>query len=136
MLTATSDGSAASSPRSLSAGGQDEQPWLVNNSRSARGWPALARVLLIASKPTMRNADAARRYSISISTPAGPPMWLDRGPLISGERLIRHSIRGAPPRQEDLISPKPHAVHRVQSRHVTTYAARRRRTNCNMPPLR
>ena len=35
-------GSRDSSPISLSAGGQDEQPWLVNNSMTARGSPALA----------------------------------------------------------------------------------------------
>src|SRR6516165_1972771 len=33
---ATRDGSFASSPKSLSAGGQEEQPWLVNNSTTAR----------------------------------------------------------------------------------------------------
>jgi hypothetical protein len=36
-LIGTSDGSAASSPSSLSAAGHDEQPWLVNNSMTARG---------------------------------------------------------------------------------------------------
>ena len=36
----SSDGSRASSPSSLSAAGQDEQPWLVNSSMTARGSPA------------------------------------------------------------------------------------------------
>ena len=31
------DGSLANSPSSLSAAGQDEQPWLVNNSMTVRG---------------------------------------------------------------------------------------------------
>jgi hypothetical protein len=35
-------GSRANSPSTLSAGGHDEQPWLVNNSTTARGSPALA----------------------------------------------------------------------------------------------
>jgi hypothetical protein len=37
---ATSEGSAASFPKSSSAGGQDEQPWLVNSSTTARVSPA------------------------------------------------------------------------------------------------
>ena len=34
---ATTEGSAANSPSSLSAAGQDEQPWLVNSSMTPRG---------------------------------------------------------------------------------------------------
>src|SRR5947208_216485 len=37
MLSAMTLGSFASSPMILSAGGQDEQPWEVNSSTTARG---------------------------------------------------------------------------------------------------
>jgi hypothetical protein len=42
----SSEGSRDSSPSSLSAAGQDEQPWLVNNSITARGSVADAAVVL------------------------------------------------------------------------------------------
>src|ERR1700744_2507671 len=42
MLSAMIEGSFASSPISLSAGGHDEQPCEVNNSTTARGSPAWA----------------------------------------------------------------------------------------------
>ena len=37
MESARTPGSRANSPSSLSAGGQDEQPWLVNSSTTTRG---------------------------------------------------------------------------------------------------
>src|ERR1700730_16179521 len=44
MLMTTSEGSLARQPISLSAGGHDEQPWLVNNSTTARVWAWAARM--------------------------------------------------------------------------------------------
>src|SRR5262245_34210992 len=52
MLSATSVGSWLSSPSSLSAAGQDEQPWLVNNSTTPRvSAPAPAGSAAISAAP-------------------------------------------------------------------------------------
>src|SRR5579872_5185714 len=93
-LIATSVGSAANSPKSLSASGHVEQPWLVNNSSSARGPPAFAEAQLASTSTVPKEADAKRQRTV----PVLPRRFGARCPaartlLISAAAFTRHSIR-------------------------------------------
>src|ERR1700726_1196034 len=108
-LITTSEGSCASSPSRRSAGGQDEQPWLVNNSTTARG-SAPAGVVAKAATAARRAGNTAR-VILKISTPRASlllehdlfrkpvPTFRDHA-LAGADNLImrgaipRHSIHG------------------------------------------
>jgi hypothetical protein len=70
------EGSCARLPSSLSAGGHDEQPWLVNNSITAFGPPAAAGLATVSAAParaTVRETASVRRrnlISASIQSPS------------------------------------------------------------------
>src|SRR3569833_377862 len=69
MLSAMMDSSCASSPTSSSAGGQDEQPWLVKSSSTARG-SALATSGAATSAATKNGAPHAKRgeFNLALTT--------------------------------------------------------------------
>src|SRR6185437_2984453 len=65
MLMAMTLGSLANSPRSLSAGGQDEQPCEVKSSTTARGsaWAGLM-IAMIAKRPSAPDQRAKELQAI------------------------------------------------------------------------
>src|SRR5262245_726035 len=95
----TSDGSVANSPRSRSAVGQDEQPWLVKSSSVARvcAW-AIGRVAAEVQATTTTYAKL--RCSIPLSTPLRPLCSTPRdSPDFSSRFLVIkaitcHSLQG------------------------------------------
>src|SRR5215469_14250708 len=95
MLNAMSDGSFANCPISRSAGGQEEQPWLVNSSRTACASAALAATTLDVTKHATRIAGVTRRPAIYKPPPHGPRDDLMTG-FVALARLNRHSLRGEP----------------------------------------
>src|SRR5262249_59311931 len=89
----STEGSRASSPSRRSAGGQDEQPWLVNNSMTARGSapagnPPIAKNATAARMPGCK----ARRFIFGSPSSRAVPAGEDKG-IVTGA-ITRHSIRG------------------------------------------
>src|SRR5262245_11813501 len=93
-LIETSAGSAASSPISLSAAGQDEQPWLVKSSMTARVC-ACAIDRVVAEAQTTTNTHARLRRTIPVSTPLLRSPLRPRAPgFLSVPAFTRHSLQG------------------------------------------
>src|SRR6516165_1790518 len=125
----TSDGSLARSPSSLSAGGQEEQPWLVNSSTTARVC-ACAGPHTMVEDHTATSAQTIRRRAMSDfpakakSSPAKPVAGESgkRGPLLPlpvlrARPITRHSNRSEARRRE-----ASHGGHKV-AQHVLQNAA-------------
>src|SRR5580704_10092027 len=113
MLSAMTEGSLASSPMILSAGGHDEHPCEVNNSTTARGSAAWAGRMMatIAQTPSAPDHRENRLYAISAvilrtrETPAPLPSPFNylvnfrdpknarKRPFIGRLPLRRHSLR-------------------------------------------
>src|SRR5271154_460998 len=94
------DGSVVISPSSLSAAGQDEQPWLVKSSSTARGSAARAATNVVSRRPATRGAGARRRRSILNlhPRPQSEDSPLSEGivvaPYLAPPQVTRHSLRG------------------------------------------
>jgi hypothetical protein len=88
MLSAMTDGSLASSPMILSAGGQDEQPCDVKSSTTARGSAAVAgrMTATIAQTPKVPKApdhrDIELQAIITVILKTGGKFWL---PVLAAE---------------------------------------------------
>src|SRR6478609_7244906 len=114
------EGSREYSAISLSAGGQDEQPWLVKSSITARGSARAGCATRTASHESA-SEDANWRRTIAISCPRAPQKITS----------VSLSYRGS----------KSHATHftvsdgRRRAVNLGIYAARWRRTYCRMPPF-
>src|SRR4029077_20404648 len=128
-----SDGSRASSPASLSAGGHDEQPWLVNNSMTARG-SADATADVKTAEATIASDNATERRFMPISTSSRPrripalPNYCaasrnpsDRGCLVPGKDIETTGITGHSIRGERAQPPAPSC--REMAQHVLQDAA-------------
>src|ERR1043166_5130877 len=97
-LIATKEGSRANSPSRRSAGGQDEQPWLVNNSTTARGSaPAEAPIASDATAVTRAGNRARRRRFIFEDSPPSPAMPTEADKGIMAGAFPRPPIRGGRP---------------------------------------
>src|SRR5689334_1628437 len=86
------EGSREYSAISLSAGGHDEQPWLVKSSITARG-SAPAGCATRTARHESASEDANWRRTIAISlSPA--PLTLLQVVVIPRKHVTRHSLRG------------------------------------------
>jgi hypothetical protein len=70
---AIKEGSRANSPSRRSAGGQDEQPWLVNNSMTARGSAPADAAVAKAATAASRAGNTARFIFGFSQPPAAQP---------------------------------------------------------------
>src|ERR1700731_4196155 len=112
MLMTTSEGSLASSPISLSAGGHDEQPWLVNNSTTAGGGAALDAAV---GRNALRQ-HALARFHLPVQAADGhllvapEPERLPRCALLEAQRQDAHADQvGAMDALERLADHRAHA---------------------------
>src|SRR3954451_9662709 len=110
MLSAMTDGSFASSPNTLSAGGQDEQPCEVNSSTTARGSAWAGR--MIATMAQTPSAPDHREIKFWVITVATPEPGYDTMPL-AGTHLVPHE--GGPPKAPPP-SPATHLAVRSRCR--------------------
>src|SRR5262249_21623186 len=94
MLIAMSEGSAASSASSLSAGGHDEQPWLVKSSITARGSACAEHGPASEQSRTIAEARQSRIITILLASRDRLPSGRD----IAAAAVTPHSIRGEPQR--------------------------------------
>src|SRR5215207_1073923 len=88
---ATMVGSLTSSPNSLSAAGQDEQPWLVNSSTTARV-SATAAVMLPKQAEEASAANARRRAFMGTPHPCGAAAHRHAHPWL----VVRYRAAGSP----------------------------------------
>src|SRR5690349_15471489 len=94
-LIATRVGSSASLPMSSSAGGHDEQPWLVKSSMTARGSAVATVALAPTTAQTTANATQHRPMPTGSFDQIGAPDALRVARLtIVKQQFTRHSIRG------------------------------------------
>src|SRR6185312_9855340 len=103
MLIAMIDGSFASSPITLSAGGQDEQPCEVKSSTTARGSAWAGRMTaMMAQMPSVLDQREIRLWAIVVVITLPPyfyglnlPQKCKEAALVLGRLQIRrHSLRG------------------------------------------
>src|SRR6185437_11429058 len=103
MLIAMMEGSFASSPMILSAGGQDEQPWEVKSSTTARGsaWAGrmTATIAQIPRAPDQREINL-QAIVVVITPPSVPlrartaPKCREAAQVLGRLQIARHSLRG------------------------------------------
>src|SRR4051794_4759774 len=119
-LIATIVGSLMSSPRSLSAAGQDEHPWLVNNSTTARVSATAAAVTV--PKQAEVSARTARRRAFMATPHPGRDRDAQECAFLFSRKLLKrgftcHSLRGETGRGRS--SRRELAQHVMQNASVT-----------------